>query len=164
MRSHLSLDQLIEAMARTDRRERAGYLTPEQATDVRGHLLREIEMCRAEERSSEAEARHGLVVDGDGDRLGAWDLIWRMRSQNGPINWTVRRAVPAGAQVLSAAEARARLPRPDEPLPAWLRTLLSDEPSRHGIGALNEGVAEAVRDARRRRGDQKMVEREDRTA
>ena len=148
------LERLDAVLARTESRHRAGGLSESQAEWVRDGVEPEAAPLRA--KIAELRRLDEVLVDpltvavSPDDPVAHWDLLWRLRSLRGPLNWTIRREEPADAP-MALADASAVLGAAGEALPSAVRRVLVRAEDRTGVSRVNAMVAEAVQDSREAR-------------
>ena len=145
------LERLDAVLTRTESRRRTGGLSESQAKWVRDGVEPEAAPLRAKiaelRRLDEVLVEPLTVAVSADDPLAHWDLLWRLRSLRGPINWTIRREQPADAP-MALADASAVLGTAGEPLPSAVRRVLTRPEEQSGVSRVNAMVADAVQATR----------------
>lgn len=151
-----NLERLDAVLARTEARSRAGALTADQAASIAEDVEAEAAPLRAELAALRAldDVMSGetIVLQSAGKTFDHWELLWRLRSMRGPINWSIRPAAPEDAPMPVAAALEV-LGDHGEPLPPHLRALLTSDSPGGGVKTLNDRVTHAVAEARTMRND-----------
>ena len=145
------LERLDAVLTRTEGRRRTGGLSESQSKWVRDGVEPEAAPLRAKiaelRRLDEVLVEPLTVATSEDDPLAHWDLLWRLRSLRGPINWTVRREQPADAP-MALGDASAVLGTTGEALPSAVRRVLTRAEDQTGVSRVNAMVADAVQGAR----------------
>ena len=147
------LERLDAVLARTNGRKRGGALNASQADWVRSGVEADAAPLRAKIaalRQVDELVMGRPTLLGSDDPAADWELLWRLRSLRGPINWSIRRESPT-ENPMPVAQAASILGAEGDTLPAGVRRLLGHKSSATGAARLNALVAEAVTEARARR-------------